>query len=234
MLKYLKLLSLGLLGAFRSDALLDQKEDNNTLFSKAVAQNRTDVVHELLQSGVIPNVVDAKGRTPLLTAVGTGNVFMAGLLLAKGADPNQVAVSGTRLPLIEAAYTGKHELVKLLLEKGANPNAKTSHGATALYAALMCKHDNMCKTDNYFTVKLLLEGGAHTLMPSINGVTPFEIVSRTIEYTGGPFHTLLLPYTLEEAEENRYGNTRPHNEIMAASINPNGSLTIQGDRSKAA
>jgi ankyrin repeat protein len=161
MLKYLKLLSLVLLGAFRSDALLDQK----------VAPNITDILKAILKGRVIPDFVDGKDRPPLLTELGTHTLFCAAVagrqydvvhkLLLRGVVPDFVDARG-RTPLLTAVEVGDVLMVKLLLEKGANPNAQASNGTTPLSAALM-------RNNNSLMIELLLEGGANK---ECNATTP--------------------------------------------------------------
>jgi ankyrin repeat protein len=80
------------------------------------------------------NAKDAKGRTPLLAAIVTGNKDMTELLIAKGADVNVRGSDGTT-PLHAAALLGDKDWVELLIEKGADINAKDSSGRTPLQAA---------------------------------------------------------------------------------------------------
>ena len=75
------------------------------------------------------------GMTPLLFAARDGDVEVARLLTAAGADPNDHLPDGTSA-LVLAAYSGRSEVGALLLDKGADPN-DTGSGYTALHAAVL-------------------------------------------------------------------------------------------------
>jgi uncharacterized protein len=75
------------------------------------------------------------GMTPLMFAARHGDAESAKLLLAAGADANDLLPNGMSV-LVLAAYSGKGDVAELLLEKGANPNA-AEVGYTALHAAAL-------------------------------------------------------------------------------------------------
>jgi ankyrin repeat protein len=58
------------------------------------------------------------------------------VLVAAGADVNQVSAGDRTSPLLIAAINGQFDLGKWLLEQGADPNQAASNGVTPLYAAL--------------------------------------------------------------------------------------------------
>lgn len=75
------------------------------------------------------------GSTALMFAAQVGSVESAKLLLAGGADANDVAGDG-RSALVLAAFSANTDVAKLLLDAGADPNAAGA-GYTALHAAAL-------------------------------------------------------------------------------------------------
>ena len=90
------------------------------------------------------------GSTPLLFAAHNGDVETVRMLVAAGADVNDVAASGTSA-LVIAAHSGHGPLGIFLLEQGADPNAAGA-GYTALHAAVLRSQVEL--------VEVLLEHGA--------------------------------------------------------------------------
>jgi ankyrin repeat protein len=102
----------------------------------AAYYGRTNMVFALLKAGVNPNAVDGRDYFPLMSAAdgaldglrrpGHDNAYIAKLLLANGANVNQVTRHGTALH--KAVLRAKVDFVSLLLEKGADPSLKDHHG----------------------------------------------------------------------------------------------------------
>jgi ankyrin repeat protein len=82
--------------------------------------------------------------TPLQGAAAMGNLELARLLIARGANVNCRGEEGVS-PLHEAAGSGQIELAKLLLDHGADLNAKDDKGKTPLTIALERKQTEMAK-----------------------------------------------------------------------------------------
>jgi ankyrin repeat protein len=114
---------------------------------RADPQARTKVTAELVykgfryitappaqSEGIIDNAKRG-GFTPLLFAAQQGELKSAELLLAVGADVNDVDASGSSV-LVVAAHSGHGALGRLLLDRGADPNAAGA-GYTALHAAVL-------------------------------------------------------------------------------------------------
>jgi ankyrin repeat protein len=76
------------------------------------------------------------GLTPLLFAVRQGSRESVDVLLAAGADVNQVSAGDKSSPLVIALANGHFDLAMHLLDKGANPNLAADNGAAPLYAVL--------------------------------------------------------------------------------------------------
>jgi ankyrin repeat protein len=79
--------------------------------------------------------IEQGGFTPLLFAAQQGDIDSAKLLVAAGANVNDVAPDGTTA-LVLAAHSGVVPFVEFLLDKGAEPNAAGA-GYTALHAAVL-------------------------------------------------------------------------------------------------
>jgi ankyrin repeat protein len=76
------------------------------------------------------------GHTALILASRSGYLDAAKVLVAAGADVNQISAGDKTSALLIAAINGHFDLAKWLLDQGANPNAAASNGVTPLYAAL--------------------------------------------------------------------------------------------------
>jgi len=76
------------------------------------------------------------GHTALMLAARSGYVDAVKILVAAGADVNQVSKGDRTSPMLIAAINGHFDLAKWLLDQGANPNAASENGVTPLYAAL--------------------------------------------------------------------------------------------------
>ncbi len=75
------------------------------------------------------------GLAPLHFAVRQGFADGAALLLASGADVNQVTGDNTS-PLLMAIINGHFDLARTLLDRGADPRRASDNGVTPLYAVL--------------------------------------------------------------------------------------------------
>ena len=76
------------------------------------------------------------GATALLLTARGGYVDAAKMLVAAGANVNQISAGDRTSPLLIAAINGHFDLAMWLLEQGANPNLAAHNGVTPLYAAL--------------------------------------------------------------------------------------------------
>ncbi|WP_327306812.1 ankyrin repeat domain-containing protein [Streptomyces sp. NBC_01298] len=127
-------------------------------------------VSRLLSRGVAVDARDADGWTGLDTAVREGRDGVVLLLLASGADPEQVTGPyDEELPLVQAATRGHTGIVRQLLAAGADPDRANGLRATALGRAGAEGHTE--------TARVLLEHGAD---PGIRwkALTPAEWATR--------------------------------------------------------
>ena len=83
-------------------------------------------------AGMSPNTRDDEtGDRPLIAASSGGQLEIAQLLLAKGANPDIAKPDGWS-PLLAAAQSGHTEMIKSLVAKGADVNAANARWFTPL------------------------------------------------------------------------------------------------------
>ncbi|XP_048574268.1 ankyrin-1-like [Triticum urartu] len=101
-------------------------------------------VYLVEQLGVNVDAADDKGDTPLMYALGWGNLDIVRYLLDHDADPEKPGEHGATA-LHVAAGAGMCEMIEVLLSKGADVNSVSFCG-TPLHAAIIGKHDAAVKT----------------------------------------------------------------------------------------
>jgi uncharacterized protein len=90
------------------------------------------------------DVIQKGGSTALFFAARSGDLESAKLLVAAGANVNDMAPDGNSV-LVVAAYSGNEELAEFLLDKDAGPNA-AGGGYTAMHAAVLRSELGLVKT----------------------------------------------------------------------------------------
>ena len=116
------------------DALLRNGADVRAR-SRSYIQTVTSEVTQRAGREELNYDVPRGGSTALLFAARSGDVESARLLIAAGADVNDVLPDGASA-LIVAAHSGHSRVAALLLDRGADPNA-ADIGYTALHAAVL-------------------------------------------------------------------------------------------------
>jgi ankyrin repeat protein len=157
--------------------------------SRAFPQTVTSEVTQRAGREALNYTVIRGGSTPLLFGARSGDVESIRLLLASGADVNDVLPDGTSA-LVLAAQSGNGLAASLLLSKGADPNA-AGIGYTPLHAAVL--------RSDLALLKDLLAHGADpnaritkgtplrrnsqdfNLPATLIGATPFWIAAKFIE-----------------------------------------------------
>ncbi|NLO04903.1 MAG: ankyrin repeat domain-containing protein [candidate division WS1 bacterium] len=105
----------------------------------AVRHRHEDVLRALIEGGADPNQrLSWSNKSLLETAAAAGDVELARLLIAHGADVN--AKDPLAMPaLLAAAGAGNAEMVRVLLSSGADPKLSW-HGRTAVEIAIREEH----------------------------------------------------------------------------------------------
>ncbi|UJR15901.1 hypothetical protein I4U23_002824 [Adineta vaga] len=152
----------------RLPALHIAAKKNDTKAAALLLQGDTQPDLNYKEGGFV-NCTTKSGFTPLHIAAHYGNLEVAQLLIARGADVNYAA-SQNITPLHVASKWGKENLVKLLLEKSAQIDAKTKDGLTPLHCAARSGHDQV--------VDLLLESGAPFGAKTKNGLSALHMAAQ--------------------------------------------------------
>ena len=107
--------------------------DGFTPLGLAIFFGHSETVNALLDAGADVNLASRESMkvSPLASASAAGQLEIARVLIARGANVNARAASDFT-PLHESAASGRMEFAKLLLENGADVNARTSDGKTPL------------------------------------------------------------------------------------------------------
>ncbi len=101
---------------------------------RAVQEQNTARIQQLISEGVDVNAARADGVTALLWAAHWDDQATAELLLKAGADPNAAEDQGVT-PLARAAENASAAMVSKLLAAGADPNQTQANGLTPLITA---------------------------------------------------------------------------------------------------
>ena len=128
------------------------------------------LVQALLDMGTHVNATDASGETALMKSAQRGDIAVAKMLLARGADmvekgKDKKGRMHGRTALMHAAWHGRGDMVNFLIENGADVNAAgVLSGETALINAARRGHTDI--------VRLLIIKGADIDKADDSGVTP--------------------------------------------------------------
>jgi uncharacterized protein len=157
--------------AERIAALESKTPDGLDVFDAAAIGNV--VVMRSLLSSDRASVDDRgpDGYTALHFAASFGQLEVARLLLGRGADPNAVAMNGSRLTPLHSAIAAKHrDTTSLLLALGASPNSVQHGGITPLHIA--------AQDGDEAIVDMLLLRGADPTRKRDDGKTPIELAAE--------------------------------------------------------
>ena len=123
-----------------------EAERGQTALMWAAAENHAKVVEALIAGGADVDArtiggnaylragIASAGYTPILFAARIGAIDAARVLLAHGANVNDMALDGST-PLLVAVHQGRWELAHVLLSRGADPNLDGGAGFLPLHWA---------------------------------------------------------------------------------------------------
>lgn len=143
-------------------------EDPNQALRDLISRDDHEIATALLQQGADPNLTGDHGVTPLIWAVGKGDLTLTILLLARGADVHARDGFG-RTAMIHAighASAVAVELIEVLLHYGAEVNTADQFGVTPLKEAI--------RSSDRDAVKLLLDRGAQFDAMALNWAAYFN------------------------------------------------------------
>ncbi|MBN1272910.1 MAG: ankyrin repeat domain-containing protein [Candidatus Aminicenantes bacterium] len=143
---------------------------------RAVSEGNLEEVEALLKKNqILVNEEDARGCTPLFTAIIRRNQEMVKLLIQKGASV-RVGDSNLRAPIHFAGFMNDPDMINLLLENGAVIDTSAIGGATPLI------HSSMA--DLFSLSRFLLEHGADINIQCNALTTPlyFAVLNNNLEY----------------------------------------------------
>lgn len=121
----------------------EKSGDGHTPLHWAVQENQDEFVQLLLDHGADPNRQDVYGFTPLMTAAGSGNSRVAGLLISHGAIVDQKRGEDLESALHIAASYGHLDVVKALTAAGADVSLRTADARTPMDLAMLSGHDDV-------------------------------------------------------------------------------------------
>ena len=171
-----------------ADPRASESRRGQTALMWAIAEDHTASAAVLLETGGGATTRSTNGFTPLLFAAQQGNVEIARLLLAAGADVHESAPDGIggdtnaralfkkdteASALLVAIDSGHADMARFLVERGADPNHRGA-GRAPLHAAVQREMPDV--------VRALLAAGAD---PNARLEKPLPLVSRRITQNNG-------------------------------------------------
>jgi len=143
----------------------------------------------LIRLGADPNARDAQGYDALTIAAINNDLEMLKVALDGGANARAVTGPYNETALIAAAHRGHVEIVSALIAAKAPLNHASTHGWTALLAAVVLGNGSSKRTA---TVDALVKAGADVMLPDRYGMTAlahartrgYSQIARILENAG--------------------------------------------------
>jgi len=126
-----------------------------------------EAARKLIKAGEPVNGPGGYGDTPLHFAAMRGNVTVAGILIAGGADVDANDRYWDQTPLHLAAARGHKDIVELLIAKGAPVDNKDGAAMTPLHRAVA--------SGDKETIESLIKHGANVSEQTMNGGSPLHM-----------------------------------------------------------
>jgi len=145
-----------------------QDANSRTPLLVAAFLRQAQAARALLRLGADPNARDAQGYDILTIAAINNDLDMLKIALDGGANPRAVTGPNNETALIAAAHRGHVEIVSALIAAKAPLNHASTHGWTALLAAVVLGNGSSKHTA---AVDALVKAGADVILPDRYGVT---------------------------------------------------------------
>jgi ankyrin repeat protein len=126
-------------------------QDSIDALFRSISDGDLDGFSHLIDDGVHYSTLNKLGETPLYVAAEKGQLEIARLLIARGADPRALTPNGETV-LHAASMIESSALMTALIEAGAPVNLANRDGETPLHWAAL--------TGTFLAVKALADGGA--------------------------------------------------------------------------
>jgi len=136
----------------------------------ATDRGSVSIARELIARGATIDAV-ARGRTPLVVALGSRNFDLASYLLDQGARVQFVEPRSGYTPLLYAVRSGRSDLASMLLERGADIGAQLQNGDTVLHLAIAAESPD--------SIELLVAHGADPRVANARGETALQLAERS-------------------------------------------------------
>lgn len=187
------------------------------LFSMAMDTypNPIILVNLLIEKKADLNSRNIKGRTPLMAAASRGSLKLLKILLDSGANIDDLDDDGKTALMY--AVDNHPNITSELMKRKADINVKTNNGMTAFLLAV--------KNGDFFSMRLLAEGGVDVNQKNNKGETALMIMDRRpINTNVGEVIDYLISEGARIDEQDNNGNTALMNIVNRRSKNYNLSL----------